>query len=270
MARSDYVAFLTLLGPRELRRIAVALVVGALFILWIGRYSDIDLLLADTLFDTASNSFPWQHAWLTETFSHLILKWLLMLAALGFIGYAAIDAIWPLARFGALDRLRIRIVALSAILVPAVISSLKQVSSSHCPWDLARYGGDQPYVRIFDTLPIGAIPGHCLPAGHASSALWLLSLAVYWLPAQARAARTAASVGITFGALLGFLQQLRGAHFLTHTLWSIWIACAIVVFVIVALQRRKAGAGASLTPPLCPSGSRHMPEHETKISESIL
>lgn len=270
MTRSGHVASLILLSPHKLRRIAVALIMGALFTLWIGRYADIDLLLADSVFDNTSNAFAWQHAWLTETFGHVILKWLLTLAALGFIGCAAIDAIWPFGRFGALDRLRIRIVALSAILVPAVISSLKQVSSSHCPWDLARYGGDQPYVRIFDTLPIGAIPGHCLPAGHASSALWLLSLAVYWLPAQPRAARIAASVGITFGALLGFLQQLRGAHFLTHTLWSIWIACGIVVCVIVALQRKNAGAGASLTSPLSPSGSRHMPEHETEIGESIL
>lgn len=241
MRLAVHVASLTLLGPRELRRIAVALIVAALFTLWIGRYSDIDLLLADTLFDTASNTFPWRHAWLTETFSHMILKWLLTLAALGFIGCTTIDAIWPLSRFGALDRLRIRIVALSSILVPVVISSLKQVSSSHCPWDLARYGGDQLYVRIFETLPIGAVPGHCLPAGHASSALWLLSLAVYGLPAQPRVALTAGSVGITFGALLGFMQQLRGAHFLTHTLWSIWIGCTTVVFAIVALQGRKAG-----------------------------
>jgi membrane-associated PAP2 superfamily phosphatase len=149
-----------------------------------------------------------------------------------------------------------------------VISLLKQLSSSHCPWDLARYGGEQPYVRIFDILPAGAIPGHCLPAGHASSALWLLSLAVYWLPAQARAARVTAFLGITAGSLLGFLQQLRGAHFLTHTLWSLWIASATVVLVILVLQGRQAGGGVCCPPAPAATEKRRTPEPETDISES--
>jgi membrane-associated PAP2 superfamily phosphatase len=41
-------------------------------------------------------------------------------------------------------------------------------------------------------------------------------------------------------ATVGYLQQLRGAHFMTHTLWSIWIACTIVVALIAALQGRPS------------------------------
>jgi membrane-associated PAP2 superfamily phosphatase len=74
------------LGDRAARRIAVALIAGALSTLLIGRHSDIDLLLADAVFDAASNTFPWRDAWLTDTFGHVILKRLLTLAALGFIG----------------------------------------------------------------------------------------------------------------------------------------------------------------------------------------
>ncbi len=268
MSRPAPLARQTLLGDRAARRIAVALIAGALSTLLIGRHSDIDLLLADAVFDAASNTFPWRDAWLTDTFGHVILKRLLTLAALGFIGCAVVDAFQPLPRLCGLGRLRLRIVASSAILVPAVISLLKQLSSSHCPWDLARYGGEQPYVRIFDILPAGAIPGHCLPAGHASSALWLLSLAVYWLPAQARAARVTAFLGITAGSLLGFLQQLRGAHFLTHTLWSLWIASATVVLVILVLQGRQAGGGVCCPPAPAATEKRRTPEPETDISES--
>jgi membrane-associated PAP2 superfamily phosphatase len=36
------------------------------------------------------------------------------------------------------------------------------------------------------------------------------------------------------------MQQMRGAHFLTHTLWSAWIACAIVLLLVVLLQARDA------------------------------
>ncbi len=220
------------------RQAIAYLLVVALIIFWLGRWSEIDLWLADAAYDIHAATFPWRNAWLTDTFNHTILKRLLLLAALGFVGYAIADAIRPSARLSALSRMRLRVVASSAVLVPLVTSSLKRLSTSHCPWDLARYGGDQPYVRIFDDLPIGALPGQCLPAGHASSALWLVALAVYWLPGRPRMAWLAACAGVIFGAIVGFLQQLRGAHFLTHTLWSIWIACAIVLGAILLIQSR--------------------------------
>ena len=164
-----------LLPARAIRRMAAALVIAAPLIFWIGRCTDVDLALADAVFDAGSGAFPWRHAWLAETFGHVILKWLLMLLALGFIGRALADLAWPRAAMSGQARLRLRFVALSALLVPLAISMLKRFSTSHCPWDLLRYGGDQPYVRLFEALPAGAVAGQCLPAGHASSALWLLS-----------------------------------------------------------------------------------------------
>jgi len=229
-----------LLPARAIRRMAAALAAAAPVIFWIGRCTDVDLALADAVFDAASGAFPWRHAWLAETFGHVILKSLLMLLALGFIGRALADLAWPRAAMSGQARLRLRIVALSALLVPLAISMLKRFSTSHCPWDLLRYGGDQPYVRLFEALPAGAVAGQCLPAGHASSALWLVSLAVYWLPARPRMAGAVAVLALAFGAAVGYLQQLRGAHFMTHTLWSIWIACAIVLFLAAAPRARPS------------------------------
>ena len=228
----------TLLSARALRRLAVMLAAGALAILWLGRWTDLDLVLADAVFDAHSGTFPWRDAWLTVTFNHVIVKQFLMVLAVGVVGYALVDACRPRPALSALGRLQLRIVALSAILVPAVTSTLKQLSASHCPWDLLRYGGEQPYVRLFGAFPAGAMPGQCLPAGHASSALWLVALAVCWLPARPSMARTVALLAIGAGAMVGYLQQLRGAHFMTHTLWSIWIACTIVLALIAALQAR--------------------------------
>ena len=135
--------------------------------------------------------------------------------------------------------MRLRIVALSAVLVPLVTSLLKSRSIAHCPWDLARYGGAEPYVRIFEALPLGASAGHCLPAGHASSALWLVSVLVFWLPGAPRKAMLAAVFSLAAGFAVGWMQQLRGAHFLTHTLWSMWIACAIVFALVLYAQRAR-------------------------------
>jgi membrane-associated PAP2 superfamily phosphatase len=235
-----------LITARQARLLCAWLAAGALFILWLGRGTNIDLVLADAVYDAGAGVFPWRHAWLTETFSHVILKGLLTLGAAFFIVRAAFDAFRPRGGRDAFDRLRLRVVGVSALLVPVVISCLKQASVAHCPWDLARYGGTEPYLRLFDALPFGVPPGHCLPAGHASSALWLVSLCVYWLPARPRGARSVALAALLFGGMVGWLQQLRGAHFLTHTLWSIWLACATVLLVALLLQwqasRRRAPA----------------------------
>lgn len=229
-----------LIGARAAWRIAAALLVGAICIFWLGHATDLDLMLADAVYDAGLHDFPWRHAWLTEDFSHGILKTALTIAAVGCILAALHDTVRPRPGRSTLQRLRLRVIGLSALLVPLVISSLKQASVAHCPWDLARYGGSEPYLRLFDTLPFGVQPGHCLPAGHASSALWLVSLCVLWLPGQPRMALRAAMAALAFGGLVGWLQQLRGAHFLTHTLWSIWIACAVVFVLVLGAQWRLA------------------------------
>ena len=103
-----------------------------------------------------------------------------------------------------------------------------------------------------------------MPAGHASSALWLLALAVYWLPDRPRAARLAAVASIVFGVVVGVMQQLRGAHFLTHTLWSIWIASAIVLATIVVMQATSGTSGVKRAP----SGTMDSEAPESELSEA--
>jgi membrane-associated PAP2 superfamily phosphatase len=234
-----------LLGRRAMLRIALCLLVSALAIFWLGRYTDIDLILADRAFDQQAGTFPWRHAWLAEGFSHGVLKLVLTGAGVVAVVTAAVDLVRPRTSFG--RRLRLQVVALSAILVPLVISLLKRHSIAHCPWDLERYGGTQPYLRLFDALPHGASAGHCLPGGHASTALWLLSLGVFWLPHAPRKALAVAIAAASFGFAVGWGQQLRGAHFLTHTLWSVWIATALVL-VLVAGQQWRLGTRTARSP----------------------
>ncbi|WP_229408635.1 phosphatase PAP2 family protein [Massilia yuzhufengensis] len=242
--------------------IAMALGMAALLIFALGRHTDIDLLLADTMYDRAAGVFPWREAWLAATFNHRILKLALTVLAGCIIAAAIVDGFWPQAPFERpLARLRLRIVAWSAVLVPLATSLLKQSSDAHCPWDLARYGGVQPYTRLFEALPAGALPGHCLPAGHASSALWLVSLVVLWLPGQPGKAWRGAGAALAVGCAVGWMQQLRGAHFLTHTLWSAWIACAIVAALVLLLQpsggtRLRVPAGTRRRAP-APRTGRH-------------
>ena len=227
-------------GARHYWRVAGGVVLSALLILWIGNNTSIDLVLADAAFDAATRTFPMQHAWIAEQFNHVILK-----AALSILGASAVvlalwDALRPYRSWPVSRRIGMRVVAMSAVLVPSAISLMKHASVSHCPWDLQRYGGVEPYVRLLDWMPAGVAPGHCMPAGHASSALWLISIAAFWWPHRRRTALLVAAAMLAVGLAVGWLQQLRGAHFLTHTLWSAWIACVLVYAIYLFNARGLA------------------------------
>ena len=79
----------------------------------------------------------------------------------------------------------------------------------------------------------GALRSELALFGVWISALWLVALAVFWLPHRPRMAAAVGGVMLAFGMAVGWMQQLRGAHFLTHTLWSMWIA----VFTVDVLYR---------------------------------
>jgi membrane-associated PAP2 superfamily phosphatase len=214
--------------PRQFWCTASGMVLSAMLILWLGNYTNIDLALADAAYDVATHSFPMRHEWLAEQFNHVILKAVMSVLAAVAVLLALWDAVRPYRGWTASRRIGMRVVAMSAVLVPTVISLIKQASVSHCPWDLQRYGGTEPYVRLLEWTPAGINAGHCMPAGHASSALWLVSIAAFWWPHRRRMAILAGAVMLTLGLAVGWLQQLRGAHFLTHTLWSAWVACVLV------------------------------------------
>jgi membrane-associated PAP2 superfamily phosphatase len=85
--------------------------------------------------------------------------------------------------------------------------------------------------------------GQCMPAGHASAGLWLVALAVFWLPERPRLAGAVGAAMLALGFAMGWVQQLRGAHFLSHTLWSMWIACAIVTVLWHCLYKKENASG---------------------------
>jgi membrane-associated PAP2 superfamily phosphatase len=234
-----------ILPPRAALPTLALLLASALGILWIGNFTDIDLTLANAVYDAQTHSFPWQHAWLTERFGHVIMKQVLTVLALIPIALSLGELVLRKPYLGAWWRLRLRLLAWCAVLIPAITSLLKHASKTHCPWDLERFGGSEPYYRLLDHVPALTDAGHCLPGGHASSALWLVGLMVFWLPHRPRTALGVGAATLAFGGALGWLQQMRGAHFLTHTLWSMWIACAITASLLAYAHRRAVARHAA-------------------------
>ena len=225
-----------------LRIAAIALLVSLIFILWLNSYSDIDVRLADYFYDRRLHTFPWKESWFAKVFMHAWIKYGLIAAAIGTIVLCLIDLIHPIASINPYYRVRLRLLACSSALVPAAVSLMKSRSALHCPWDIDRYGGNMPYLRLLDAVPAHFQAGHCFPAGHATSGLWLAALAVFWLPHHPRKAALVYVLGLGVGLLLGWVQQMRGAHFLSHTLMSAWIATLVITLLTwLMLGRTKQG-----------------------------
>jgi len=220
-------------------RVALILAGCALAIALLETLTDVDMRLARVMAGSGASAFPLRHNWWAETVAHGLLKNVMVALGLCAVLPALADWIRPRARWPQRFRRRLRVVALSAVLVPLAVSLLKQASSSHCPWDLVEFGGLDTYVRLFEAPPPGASLGHCMPAGHASAGLWLVALAVFWLPERPRRASAVGAAMLAAGFAMGWVQQLRGAHFLSHTLWSMWIACAIVTVLWRCMDKKK-------------------------------
>ncbi|MBY0463918.1 MAG: phosphatase PAP2 family protein [Burkholderiales bacterium] len=136
---------------------------------------------------------------------------------------------WPV---GALKQLRRRerVWMVGTILLSLlVVVAIKGVSRTSCPWDLTEFGGTAQYVSNWAWGVRDGGGGHCFPAGHASTAFAFMSLAVWLRAVSPRAGAWAWAAVLAMGLLLGWAQQVRGAHFFSHTLWTAWLCWAVAV-----------------------------------------
>ncbi len=127
---------------------------------------------------------------------------------------------------------------LSMLASVAAMSLLKQMSSTSCPWDLHEFGGAARYVSHWRWGVSDGGGGHCFPAGHASAGFAYLA-GWFWLRRAAPRAAAAWLVGaLVLGFGLGLVQQMRGAHYMSHTLWTAWLCWAVSGAVWWLMQRR--------------------------------
>jgi membrane-associated PAP2 superfamily phosphatase len=107
-----------------------------------------------------------------------------------------------------------------------LVGVFKRYSHMDCPWDLVAYGGKDPYVSLFATRPSGLPPGGCFPAAHAATGYALFSFFFAFRQTHPRFGRLALAAALLLGVSFGVAQQLRGAHFLSHDVWSAYLAWA--------------------------------------------
>lgn len=140
---------------------------------------------------------------------------------------SAIDARWKALRRPLL------VLLLSVAVSTLLVSSLKHLTRMDCPWDASIYGGMHPYFTLLQARPVGIKPSGCFPAGQASAGYAWVALYFFFASVRPQWRRIGLAIGIGMGVVLGIAQQLRGAHYLSHDLWTL----AICWFVALGAHR---------------------------------
>ena len=214
--------------PRLWLALPLAIAAGLLLL----DHTDLDLVLAAWFYDPETHSFPLRTTFLFDTVLHHWTKYVVMSAACLSWGGCVLTYAVPVLRP---HRRELLFLGLALALAPAAVAALKLLSDRHCPWDVVQFGGFAPYLPLLDSAPTGLRPGHCFPAGHATTGFSLMAFHfVGWSSAQPGMSWTGLTAGLAAGLGLGFGRMAQGAHFLSHVLWS-GLVCWIVLLALYAL-----------------------------------
>lgn len=218
---------------RRRRDAVAALALLGVVVLW--DASGLDVALARLA--GGNQGFPWRAEWLLTAVLHDGARWLAFAAA----AWLLAGIWWPTGVLREVPRsARVQWLA-SLVLAVLVVNALKHASRTSCPWDLAGFGGAVPYLSHLGWGAGDGGPGHCFPAGHASAGFGFIGGFFALRAYSPRAARVCLWLSLAAGFLLGGAQQLRGAHFMSHTLWTGWLSWASAVTLSqLALPRPAA------------------------------
>lgn len=185
-----------------------------------------------------ADGFAWRDVWWARVLLHEGGRWL--------AGIVLALQVWDAARPIVPGPTRaqrwywLAVVVVSMLLVPM----LKRFSATSCPWELALFGGAAAYVPHWLPGVTDGGPGHCFPSGHAVGAFAFFGLYFLWRPYRPTLARVALMLTLAAGALFGWTQLVRGAHLVSHTLWSGWVCWAVATAAqtLATWEPREAAA----------------------------
>lgn len=212
------------------RHARVPLALGAILLVVI-QLADLDPIWARLLFfDTAHHAWRGAHSWWAEDLVHGLGGW--MVRGLGVTALLVMAAACLMRRYRPYRRAAVYLfVAVGS--TTAIVGALKATTGIDCPWDLAMFGGTQPYANLLSDRSAVPASGACFPAAHAASGYaWM---ALYFLACERsrKWARRGLLFGMTIGLVFGLAQQSRGAHFLSHDLASAVLAWVLPLTLYV-------------------------------------
>lgn len=125
------------------------------------------------------------------------------------------------------------------IFIPAIISTLKASTNVHCPYDLAAFTGHVPFRSLlrFDSYSAFLAKydnGNCFPGGHASGGYAFMS-SFFVLPNKYK--KLGVLTGFALGTYMALFQMMKGAHFLSHSLFTLSFAILLILIVRKTMYR---------------------------------
>lgn len=215
------------------------LMVTGLFLVLLSRSGTADFAISRIFFDSSTGTFPLKDMPVFAVAGHTGLRWLALLIWCSAV-VIAVASIWaaPLREW----RSMLIFFCVTVALTTLFVALLKMASAHSCPWDLQGFGGTAHWFPLFDTPVSDSGPGRCWPGGHSAGGFSLMAGYFAFRRNHRAIARMALVFALGLGALMSFVQMARGAHFLSHCLWSLWIAwfCSLVGFLIWRLNWRSA------------------------------
>ncbi len=170
--------------------------------------------------------FAWRDHWWLSQVMHNGAKQLAVLIYLWVLAMA----FWPQGIWRQIARGQRLEIAMGITLSLVVVSTLKRISLTSCPWELQSFGGVAHYVSHWSWGVADGGGGSCFPGGHASSAFAFIALTLPWLTApeveRQRLGRSLTWLILLSGLVLGLVQTVRGAHYPSHTAWTALICAA--------------------------------------------
>jgi len=205
--------------------------VGSFLLLLAWDASGLDLAMAHW-FGTASG-FALESHWLWRGLLHDDIRlwpWAIELGLLVFI-------FLPVGSFKQLPMARRTQLALTTLAALLAVSTIKLRSHTSCPWDLQQFGGVATYVSHWAWGLRDGGTGGCFPGGHASAGFAFVGGFFAFRHALPLTAQRWLVGAMLAGFVFGLAQQVRGAHYMSHTLWTAWLCWTVAAGIDAAVSR---------------------------------
>lgn len=194
------------------------------------EYSGFDLWWITHFFDEPTQSWPYRNHWLFNTVIHDWGKKIDILAGIVWMSVFTLSFYLDILK----KHKKIMLYILSAAIAgPLIVGAGKQITHIYTPWDLTLFSGTMPYIRLFDPVPNGLPIGEAFPSGHASGGFAFFSLYFAFRHLGSPLRIYGLLFGLFLGLIFGIGQQIRGAHFPSHDLYSMvicWYAAMIFYY----------------------------------------
>jgi membrane-associated PAP2 superfamily phosphatase len=213
------------------------LLTGLCLVLTIALFetTEIDLRVQDRFYDPVRGWRIDKKAPVPRLIFYQGPKWIMVAIVVGLVACMLAPALYPAQM--PLSPIQAGFLITCIAVAPITAWFIKKMTGVLYPCYIDRYGGKEPYRTLLESIPRvpGRVRGRGFPAAHCSGAFALMAL-YYVMPESTRWIGLA--LGLAAGWIVGLYQMLKGVHYLSHTIVTMFL-----VWMIIQILSRAFGVG---------------------------